>query len=152
MQILATKLSTGEKPDGLANTKTESNGTGDIVVKEPEKIDEPPGPTRDPSFPGGPAAWLNFLQRYLQAPEDVEPGKRIEVQVRFWIDVDGSVSRAEIIKSGGSAFDKEVLRVLKKMPNWEPALQAGRPIAVAYQQPVIFIGRGRVKIFILPFP
>jgi protein TonB len=46
----------------------------------------------------------------------------------------------EIIKSGGSAFDKEVLRVMKKMPKWEPALQAGRPIAVAYQQPVIFIG------------
>ena len=80
------------------------------------------------------------MQRYLQAPADVEPGQRIEVHVRFWIDVDGSVSRAEIIKSGGGAFDKEVLRVMKKMPKWEPALQAGRPIAVAYQQPVIFIG------------
>jgi len=138
---ISDKTSPGEKPDGLTNTKTESNGTGDVVVKEPEKIEEPIGPTRDPRFPGGPAAWLTFLQRYLQAPADVEPGERIEVQVRFWIDVDGSVSRAEIIKSGGGTFDKEVLRVLKKMPKWEPALQAGRPIAVAYQQPVIFIGQ-----------
>ena len=130
----------GEKPDGLANTQTETSGSGDAVVKEPEKNVVPPGPTRDPNFPGGPPAWLKFLQRILQAPEDIEPGKRIEVQVRFWIDIDGSVSRAEIIKSGGSAFDKEVLRVMKKMPKWEPALQAGRPIAVAFQQPVIFIG------------
>lgn len=130
----------GDKPTDLANTKTESNGNGDVIVKEPEKKDELPGPTREPSFPGGPPGWLKFLQRSLQAPEDIEPGKRIEVYVRFWVDIDGSVSKVEIIKSGGNAFDKEVLRVLKKMPRWEPALQAGRPIAVAFQQPVIFIG------------
>ena len=130
----------GDKPTGIANDKPEAKGNVDVVVKEPENND-PPLPSREPSFPGGPAAWLTFLQRYLQAPADVEPGQRIEVHVRFWIDVDGSVSRAEIIKSGGSAFDKEVLRVMKKMPKWEPALQAGRPIAVVYQQPVIFIGQ-----------
>jgi len=130
----------GEKSDGLASTKSESSGNGDSVVKQPEKIDEPVGTTRQPNFPGGPAAWLKFLQRILQAPEDIEPGKRIEVQIRFWVDIDGSVSRPEIIKSGGAAFDKEVMRVLKQMPKWEPALQAGKPIAVAYQQPVIFIG------------
>lgn len=131
----------GKESDGLAKTKKEPEGTGIVPEKEAEKKEEPLGPSREPSFPGGPAAWLTFLQRYLQAPADVEPGQRIEVHVRFWIDVDGSVSRAEITKSGGSAFDKEVLRVMKKMPKWEPALQAGKPIAVAYQQPVIFIGQ-----------
>ena len=138
---ISDKTLDGKESDDLAKTKTEPTGDGDTVVKEPEKKDEPIGPTREPGFPGGPAAWLKFLQRSLQAPEDIEPGKRIEVYVRFWVDIDGSVSRTEIIKSGGSVFDKEVLRVLKKMPKWEPALQAGRPIAVAYQQPVIFIGQ-----------
>ncbi len=130
----------GNSSDDIVKPKTGLEGNNSIT-KEPEVNNEPPLPSREPSFPGGPAAWLTFLQRYLQAPADVEPGDRIEVQVRFWIDVDGSVSRAEIIKSGGSAFDKEVLRVMKKMPKWEPALQAGRPVAVAYQQPVIFIGQ-----------
>ncbi|HEV8271354.1 MAG TPA: TonB family protein [Chitinophagaceae bacterium] len=139
-KIIGDKNIDGDKPNDIVQSQTESSGTGDAVVKEPEKKDEPVGPTREPSFPGGPAAWLKFLQRILQAPEDIEPGKRIEVQIRFWVDIDGSVSRPEIIKSGGEAFDKEVLRVMKKMPKWEPALQAGRPIAVAYQQPVIFIG------------
>ncbi|HEY5966994.1 MAG TPA: TonB family protein [Chitinophagaceae bacterium] len=138
-RIIGDKTVDGDTHNDIVS-KPEASGNG-YVVKEPEKIEEPIGPTRDPRFPGGPAAWLTFLQRYLQAPADVEPGERIEVQVRFWIDVDGSVSRAEIIKSGGGTFDKEVLRVLKKMPKWEPALQAGRPIAVAYQQPVIFIGQ-----------
>lgn len=131
----------GDTPNDIVQAKAGSNEGGDVVTKEPEKKDEPLGPSREPSFPGGPAAWLTFLQRYLQAPADVEPGQRIEVHVRFWIDIDGNVSRAEITKSGGSAFDKEVLRVMKKMPKWEPALQAGSPIAVAYQQPVIFIGQ-----------
>ena len=139
-KIIGNKNIDGDKSTDIVS-KSESSGNGDVVAKEPEKKEETLGPTREPSFPGGPAAWLTFLQRYLQAPADVEPGQRIEVHVRFWIDVDGSVSRAEITKSGGSTFDKEVLRVMKKMPKWEPALQAGRPIAVAYQQPVIFIGQ-----------
>ena len=42
---ISDKTSPGEKPDGLANTKTESNGNGDVVVKEPEKIEEPIGPS-----------------------------------------------------------------------------------------------------------
>jgi protein TonB len=130
----------GDIPNDIVQSQTVSTGNSDSVVREPEKVDEPIGPTREPSFPGGPPAWLKFLQRSLQAPEDIEPGKRIEVYVRFWVDIDGSVSKAEIIKSGGNSFDKEVLRVLKKMPRWEPALQAGKPIAVAFQQPVIFIG------------
>jgi protein TonB len=131
----------GGEPGGLANTPTESEGTGSVVAKEPENNSEPVLPSRDPSFPGGPAAWLKFLQRHLESPADIEPGQRIEVYVRFWVDIDGSVSRSQIIRSGGSDFDNEVLRVLKKMPKWEPALQAGRPIAVAFQQPVIFIGQ-----------
>jgi len=130
----------GDKPNDIADSQPESKGDGDAIVKEKEKDNEPMLPSRPPSFPGGSAAWLKFLQRILQSPEDIEPGKRIEVLIRFWVDIDGSVSRPEIIKSGGDVFDKEVLRVMKKMPKWEPALQAGKPIAVAYQQPVIFIG------------
>ena len=140
-RIIGNKTIDGDSANDIVQSKTGSKEGNDVVTKEPEKKDEPIGPSHEPSFPGGPAGWLTFLQRYLQAPADVEPGQRIEVHVRFWIDVDGSVSRAEITKSGGSAFDKEVLRVMKKMPKWEPALQAGRPIAVAYQQPVIFIGQ-----------
>ena len=138
---ISDKNAEGEKPNDIANSKTESEGNGNTVIKEPEIKDDPPLPSRDPSFPGGPAAWLKFLQRHLESPDDIEPGQRIEVKVRFWVDIDGSVSRTEIIKSGGNVFDKEVLRVLKKMPKWEPALQAGRPIAIAFQQPVIFVGQ-----------
>ena len=137
---ISNKTLDGEPTNNLAGTTIGSEGDGDNEQNEPPIKNDPPLPSRDPGFPGGPAAWLKFLQRYLKSPADVEPGQRIEVQVRFWVDIDGSISRTEIIKSGGNTFDKEVLRVLKKMPKWEPALQAGRPIAVAFHQPVIFVG------------
>ena len=130
----------GKQSDDLAKTKTESEGNGVVVENQQEEIEKPTLPTRPASFPGGTAAWLEFLRRFLQAPEDLDPGQRIEVMVRFQIDVDGKISNPEIIKSGGKSFDKEVLRVLKKMPPWEPAIQNGNYVAVPYTQPVIFIG------------
>jgi protein TonB len=120
----------------------DNNNTGKgkdetTVVTNPDdfKPDEVPA-----SFPGGTSAWLNFLQRYLQSPDELEAGQRVEVKVRFWIDVDGSLSRFEIVQSGGASFDKEVLRVMKKMPKWEPARQNKHYVAVAFTQPVTFVG------------
>ena len=131
----------GVPEDGSGKQTSENNGNGESNTKEePKEVKQPDLPSYPPKFPGGDAAWLAFLQRHLQSPEDIEPGQRIEVLVRFWVDVDGSVSRAEVVKSGGSSFDKEVLRVLKKMPKWEPAMQYGNRVAVAYTQPVTFIG------------
>ena len=91
------------------------------------------------SFPGGEAAWLSFLKRYLQTPEELEAGQKVNVLVRFMIDIDGNVSGIGIIKSGGVAFDKEVIRVMKKMPKWEPALQNGRKVSISFTQPVSFV-------------
>jgi len=93
-----------------------------------------------PSFPGGISAWLFFLRKYLQTPEQLEVSQKVTVFVKFWIDTDGSLSRFEIVKSGGDAFDKEVLRVMKKMPKWEPAVQNHNKVSVAYTQPIIFVG------------
>ena len=93
-----------------------------------------------PSFPGGITAWLNFLRKYLRAPEDLESGQIVEVRVKFRIDKDGTLSGFEIVQSGGKLFDKEVLRVMKKMPDWKPALQNNYKVAVTYTQPVIFMG------------
>jgi protein TonB len=131
----------GAKSDDIARSAIEGNGNGNGSAESDEKEDDKPVLTsRPPEFPGGTEAWLAFLQRFLQSPEELEAGRRIEVQVRFWVGIDGSVSNPEVIKSGGKSFDMEVLRVLKKMPPWEPAIQNGVHIAVAYTQPVIFIG------------
>ncbi len=56
------------------------------------------------------------------------------------VDIDGSISKAEIVQSGGDKFDREVIRVLHKMPKWVPAMQNGIKLAAWFTQPVTFIG------------
>jgi len=126
--------------DGSEKTSNNKD-EGQNTTKEPQpEVAQPDLPSYPPEFPGGTAAWLSFLQKYLQSPDELEPGQKVQVLVRFWVDVDGSVSRAEVVKSGGSSFDKEVLRVLKKMPKWKPGMQHGNNVAMAYMQPVTFMG------------
>jgi len=131
----------GPPSDGIQRQVNETSVTGNTNgINHPETHTDLNLPSYPPAFPGGEAAWLGFLRKFLQAPADLEPGERKEVRVRFWIDEEGNFSKFEIIQSGGRNFDKEVLRVMKKMPKWEPAMQNGRKVAVAFTQPVTFIG------------
>ena len=119
-----------------------TNGTGNgssPMVKEPEEV-KAPLPSSTPEFPGGKEAWLAFLSRHLQSPSDLEPGEKKTVMVRFYVDTDGSITNFAIVQSGGKQYDNEVIRVLKKMPKWKPAVQNGVPVSVSFTQPVTFIG------------
>lgn len=110
------------------------NGNADVPV---EKID-PPLPSRQPQFPGGATAWMNFLNKHLRPPQDLEPGEKRMCLIRFSVDEEGLITNFQVAQSGGNEFDSEVIRVLKKMPKWLPAIQAGKPIAVSFTQPVTF--------------
>ena len=92
-----------------------------------------------PEFPGGDDALMRFFDRNLNTPDELTEGNRKLVQVRFRVNKDGMVSSLEIIKSGGEVFDKEVIRVCKKMPRWKPAMQNGIQVPVSFVLPVTFI-------------
>ena len=99
----------------------------------------PPAPTTAASFPGGLEAWTAFLNRHLRTPGELDAGQKKSVLVRFAVGEDGSVTQFEIVQSGGILFDNEVIRVLKKMPRWKPAVQNGRNVSVLFTQPVTFV-------------
>jgi periplasmic protein TonB len=135
----------------ISNIKMDGIPPTDIsVVKEPvtqtvigdkPKNTSDAGPVqREPEFPGGQQAWLNFLQKYLIAPEELEAGEKKMVSIRFSVSEEGVVNNFQIIQSAGSRYDNEVIRVLKKMPKWKPAIQNGQPVARAFTQPVTFMG------------
>jgi periplasmic protein TonB len=135
----------------ISNIKLDGTVPTDIaVVKPPEAEVEikqdtkaasrPDVVQKEPEFPGGEQAWLNFLQKNLIAPEELEAGDRKMVSIRFQVSPQGEVTNFEIIKSAGKSFDNEVIRVLRKMPRWKPAIQNGQPVARAFTQPVTFVG------------
>lgn len=94
----------------------------------------------DAQFPGGKEAFAKFLTKNLITPDELEVGDKKIVVVRFMVDIDGSISKAETIQSDGDKYTKEVMRVLSKMPKWIPAMQNGMKVATWFTQPVTFIG------------
>jgi protein TonB len=117
------------------------NGTQPAAPIEPPREEEPEIFDKTeimPSFPGGAGALQRWLSRNLRPQDEQEPGQRIRVVVRFAVNAAGDIEQVHIIQAGGVTFDKEVLRVINKMPKWEPGQQNGRKVAVWFSIPVIF--------------
>ena len=125
-------------PAGMNTGNTGGSGDGNTVTTVTDVL--PPAPSFPPEFPGGMKALQDFLGKNLATPDNLEPGEKKIVKARFMVDKDGSVSTVEIEVSGGNTYDREVIRVCKRMPKWRPALQNGHPVAISYVLPVTFIG------------
>lgn len=129
----------GSDFDGIQPRITESGNSNEPTAQGASPSPPSPLPTSAASFPGGQQAWMNFLNKYLRTPDELEAGQKRTVLVRFAVGEDGSITKFEIVQSGGAAFDNEVIRVLKKMPKWKPAVQNGQNVSVMFTQPVTFV-------------
>ena len=90
-------------------------------------------------YPGGTSAWEAFFAKNHKYPAVAKAsGLQTTVVVRFVIQKDGSVTDPGIICSSHPLFTEEVLRLLKTMPKWKPALKQGKPCASYYKLPFIF--------------
>jgi TonB family protein len=96
--------------------------------------------TRDrPRYPGGENELRKFLALNLRYPNDaINNNIEGEVIVSFKIDADGKVSEVTSLKSLGYGCDEEAIRVVNRMPNWEPARKGGKKVAVMYNLPIVF--------------
>lgn len=130
----------GEHPGNIAIITEKPANTGNAGGMATEKQNDFIINERAPEFPGGEEALARFLSRNLTTPGELEAGQKKAVRVRFTIGSDGSISFIEIAQTGGDMFDKEVVRVCKKMPRWKPAIQNGVHVPVSYVLPVTFIG------------
>ncbi len=89
--------------------------------------------TVEPSFVGGENARMDFIGKNLIYPYKAkEEGIQGEVFVSFFIEKDGSITNAEIIRDIGGGCGDEVLRVIKLMPRWNPGKIRGKPVKVKY--------------------
>lgn len=125
----------GQQNDGHENTIA-------VAVKEvplPDPAIPVENPEVEPSFPGGISALRTFLQRNLTNPRDLEEGEQVIVQIKFIVGYDGKLQRFETVKDGGDEFNSEVMRVLKKMPQWIAGKSNGRNVSVYYTIPVKFV-------------
>ncbi len=117
-----------------------SNGPLEPPAKPTIEINTPVNnPEIMPSYPGGMEALRKFLQRNLTNPKEMEEGDEVSVKIKFVVGYDGRLQSFITVLDGGEEFNKEVVRVLKKMPNWEPGKSKGQNVAVYYTIPVKFV-------------
>lgn len=135
---------TGEPP--LVGTTPGGTGSnGDVDGKEPatepavDIITPTEAPDFMPEYPGGMTALRKFLQKHLANPRELEENELVSVKVRFVVGFDGKLKSFEVAEDGGDEFNKEVIRVLKKMPEWIPGKTRGQNVSVYYTIPVKFV-------------
>ena len=93
-----------------------------------------------PEFPGGIEALFSYLGKTLTYPAMAKDAKiQGKVYVTFVVDRDGSIANVKVLRGIGGGCDEEAVKVIKKMPKWEPGRQRGKAVRVQYNLPINFI-------------
>ena len=117
-----------------------------VVVKEPEP--EVVKPKEEEifvaveqlaEFPGGQAALMKWLSNNIRYPESAQQNDiQGRVIVKFVVEKDGSIGQATIAKGVDKDLDREAIRVVKKMPKWQPGKNNGVAVRSYFNLPVVF--------------
>jgi len=136
----------GKKDEGFVAPPVEEKGTG--VVEAPKKVEEDYDKVftkveKEAKFPGGMDGWKRYLERNLNAnvaADDGAPAGNYTVKVQFIVDKEGGISNVQAIEipKACPSCGPEAVKVIKKGPKWEPAVQNGRNVIYQAIQYVTF--------------
>lgn len=92
-----------------------------------------------PQFPGGASEFMKWLTKNLKYPVSAQK-KQVKGRVvaQFIVNTDGSVSDLELTEHLEAACDREVLRVLRMMPNWQAGVMNAKPCRTKVCIPIVF--------------
>jgi antitoxin component YwqK of YwqJK toxin-antitoxin module len=131
---------------GVVTQKVDFKGNvGVIIEKTKEGIKIDTVFTREEieaKFPGGPSAFIKYLQKNLKASTPAEngaPNGKYTVIVRFQVNVDGSLEEIVAETNAGYGTEKEAIRVIKNSLKWEPGIQFGKKVKSLKRQPLTFV-------------
>ena len=90
-----------------------------------------------PSFPGGDAALMKFINENLRYPVKLDDENIAgRVVLRFIVRSTGEIDSIEVVRSITPEFDKEAIRIVESMPKWIPGKQDGEEVDVYYTIPI----------------
>jgi TonB family protein len=107
-------------------------------------IDNPPAfpchkKYRDTGKECGMKSLMDYLYRALEYPEKAqELGIEGSAIIEFVVEKDGSVVEVVALRGICNDIKKECLRIVKKMPKWNPGIIDDQPVRVRYRLPVHF--------------
>ena len=93
-----------------------------------------------PSFRGGERELSKFITSNLVYPQEAKSaGVEGQILVEFYIEKDGTVTDAKVLKGIGYGCDEEALRVVGLMPKWQPCMVRGESVRVRQTLPITFV-------------
>ena len=93
-----------------------------------------------PQFVGGVKAFEKFIRKNLKYPtQALKNGIMGIVKVHFVINKEGVIENPQVLKPLDKILDVEAIKLIKKMPAWEPGKHNGQNVAVKYMIPVRFM-------------
>ncbi|MCW3083181.1 MAG: Protein TonB [Bacteroidetes bacterium] len=139
-----------EETPQISTETHEGDGSNDIVIPDAgtgnqvvEAAVEAPLTIVEqmPTFPGGEAEMMKYIQKNVQYPQvEKEAGISGTCYVTFVVEKDGSITDVKVLRgvSGGPGCDREAIRVVKSMPGWKAGKQNGREVRVQFNLPIKF--------------
>ncbi len=92
-----------------------------------------------PQYPGGAVELMKWLTKNLRYPKLAQIRKTEgKVIAHFYVEKDGTITGLKVVQSLSRECDKEALRVLGMMPNWQPGVQNGKPCRTKVSIPIVF--------------
>lgn len=80
-------------------------------------------------FPGGEEKLTEYIETNRQYPQvSLRNGIEGVVNVKFMVKKDGVLEQISIVRLVDPDLEAEAIRLVKEMPNWQPATLAGNPI------------------------
>lgn len=125
-QITSSSTSNSIKPASEAEEIVDDSKVYDVVEQMP-------------SFPGGQQNLINYYSSHINYPAAaLKNGIQGRVICSFVVEKNGSIGDVKVVKSVDPSLDKEAVRVIRNMPNWNPGKQNGLPVRVKFTVPVTF--------------
>lgn len=94
---------------------------------------------KEPSFPGGMPALMNYLSKNIVYPAQAV-SEKIEgrVLLQFVVSKKGRIKDVKVLQSPHPLLDAEAVRVVEGMPRWVPGEVNGKPANIRMNLPVTF--------------
>ncbi len=93
-----------------------------------------------PSYPSGQKALEDYIANHSEYPQmAVDDNKEGTINVQFIVDENGNVTNAKVLGADlGDGLSDEAVRVISKMPKWEPGKVKGKNVKTRLTLPVTY--------------
>ncbi len=113
-----------------------SGQTQEPKVAKDDQVYSTAGLDVAPGFPGGPAKFIDFINKEYVKDNVTPNAVKGKVYAQFIVNTDGSLSDITILRQPENGIGKELSRIMTASPKWTPGQLKGKKVRVKYTLPI----------------